>query len=206
MTFSGQRTVHRDQQVKTQPSHKPVGTFPILQPSVHVDLRTTLYHVSLFRGCSAGWRLRSLPQLQAPLCPPPSLFFLSDSLSFPVSSSHLLPARPFSSPSPQHSCCLAYSIYSGIFRVITIKLLKGDNPPEEARLTSSPILSLAWCSPAPRFPEPSCSHLTPHASSQLASFALAGMRLRDPQRTNCPEGLYRSDLCLLGGDKAGDSK
>lgn len=80
---------------------------------------------------------------------PPSLFFLSDSLSFPVSSSHLLPARPFSPPSPQHSCCLAYSIYSGIFRVITIKLLKGDNPPEEARLAPSPILSLAWCSPAP---------------------------------------------------------
>lgn len=106
MTFSGQRTVHRDQQVKTQPSHKPVGTFPVLRPSVHADLRTTLYHVSLFRG----WRLRSLPQLQASLCPPNPIFFFlfSDSSSSPffLLAFVLLSSTPFLSFS---SSLLSYS-------------------------------------------------------------------------------------------------
>lgn len=94
-------------------------------------------------------------------------FFLSDSLSFPVSSSHLLSALPSYSPilsfppPARHSCCLAHSIYSGVFRVITIKLLKGDNPAKEASLIPSPLLSLVWCSPAPPSPEASCFHLTP---------------------------------------------
>lgn len=88
-------------------------------------------------------------------CPHPSSCLIPFPVLSPPPTS--LPAHSLT-PSLQHSCCLARSIYSGIFRVITIKLLKGDNPAKEARLTSSPLLSLAWCSPAPPFPEASCSH------------------------------------------------
>lgn len=95
MTFGDQRTVHRHQEVRTQSSHKSVGTFPALWPIVRADLRTTLWIPAPLcpsQGSSPAWRLRSSTQ--------PSLFFLSDSLSFPVSSSHLLPALHFLSPLP----------------------------------------------------------------------------------------------------------
>lgn len=141
MTVSDQRTVYRDQEVKTQPCHRPVGAFPILRAFVHGNPRTA--QQALLPRCPFQGILRWLEAevlATALALPLPSLFFLSDSLSFPVSSS--LHAHSLA-PSPQHSCCLAHSIYSGIFRVITIKLLKGDNPAEEAGLTLSPILSLA---------------------------------------------------------------
>lgn len=135
--------------------------------------------------------------------PVPSLFFLSDSLSFPVSSSHLLPARPFSHPSsPQHSCCLAHSIYSGIFRVITIKLLKGDNPAEEARLTVSPILSLAWCSPNP--PEASCSPLP--CLPRPTSSAPAGNETELLTEGKLSGRSHRSSFCLSSGTGFGEEK
>lgn len=115
MTFSDQRTVHRDQEVKTQSSHKPVGTFPILWPIVRVDLRTTLWippPLCPAQGSSPGWRLRALPQLQPSLC---HHFFLSDSLSFPVSSSHLLPALPFSHPPPPNTAAVWLTLYIAAF-------------------------------------------------------------------------------------------
>lgn len=149
MTFSDQRTVYRDQEVKTQPSHKPVGTFPVQWPIVHADLRTTRW-IPLPLCPSQGFLPWSESEVlaTAPALPLPSLF-LSDSLSFPVSSSHLLPALPFSHPPPPNTAAVWLPLY---IAVITIKVLKGDNPSEEARLTPSSLLSLAWCNPAPPFP------------------------------------------------------
>lgn len=149
MIFSDQRTVYRDQEVKTQPSHKPVGTFPVQWPIVHADLRTTRW-LPLPLCPSQGflpWP-ESEVLATAPALPLPSLF-LSDSLSFPVSSSHLLPALPFSHPPPPNTAAVWLPLY---IAVITIKVLKGDNPAEEARLTPSPLMSLAWGNPAPPFP------------------------------------------------------
>lgn len=103
-----------------------------------------------------------------PCCYPSSCLIPFPFLSLPPTSSLCVPSYPpiLSFPPPLgRSCCLAHSIYSGICRVITIKLLKGDNPAKEASLTPSPLLSLVWCSPAPPFPEASCSHPTPHFHS-----------------------------------------
>lgn len=151
MTFSDQRTVYRDQEVKTQPSHKPVGTFPVQWPIVHADLRTTRW-IPLPLCPSQGFlpwsgrRVRSLPQLQPSPCHHSSCLIPFPFLSPPPTSSLLSHSLI---PPPPNTAAVWLPLY---IAVITIKVLKGDNPAEEARLTPSPLLSLAWCNPAPPFP------------------------------------------------------